>query len=300
MAEKGSCLVTPPPVTLPDQSRSNSALNAVIRHVLIGCALTLGTAGVFGAAAQEFIIVQSTTSTENSGLYDWILPQYTRKSGIAVKVVSVGTGQAIRNAQNCDGDLLIVHSTRDEVSFVKNGYGTARHDLMYNDFVIIGPQDDPANLKLAKTVSESLQKIVASEAKFASRGDNSGTHKAERRLWAAAGISADGVKGGWYLETGLGMGATLNFAVQTGAYTMSDRATWLAFQNKADHVILFQGDPPLFNQYGVVPVSKRHCPKAKAALALDFTQWLLGPEGQAAIANYRRNGAQLFFPNATP
>jgi tungstate transport system substrate-binding protein len=250
------------------------------------------------AADNTFIILQSTTSTQNSGLYDYILPHFTAKSGIDVRVVAVGTGQALRNAEKCDGDVLVVHSKADEVKFVENGFGTKRSNLMYNDFVVLGPANDPANIASATTVDEALQRISASQSAFASRGDNSGTHKAEKRLWQAANIAIDSAVNSWYLETGLGMGATLNFAVQANAYTMSDRATWLAFANRAGHKILFQGQPPLFNQYGVVPVSKSHCPNVKHELAQEFTDWLVSPDGQNMIASYKRNGAQLFFPNA--
>jgi len=250
------------------------------------------------SADNPFIIVQSTTSTQNSGLYDYLLPNFTAKSGIGVRVVAVGTGQALRNAEKCDGDVLIVHSKADEVKFVENGFGTKRYDLMYNDFVVLGPANDPAGIALATTVDEALQRISASQSAFASRGDNSGTHKAEKRLWKAANITIDSAVNSWYLETGLGMGATLNFAVQASAYTLSDRATWLAFANRAGHKILFQGQPPLFNQYGVVPVSKSHCPNVKHELAQKFTDWLVSPDGQNMIASYTRNGAQLFFPNA--
>ena len=249
-------------------------------------------------ADNPFIILQSTTSTQNSGLYDYLLPQFTAKNGIEVRVVAVGTGQALRNAEKCDGDILITHSKTDELKFVKNGFGTERLNLMYNDFVVLGPANDPANIASAKTVYDALQRIVASQSKFASRGDNSGTHKAEKRLWKAANLTIDSAANNWYLETGLGMGATLNFAVQTDAYTLSDRATWLSFSNRAGHKILFQGQPPLFNQYGVVPVSNSHCPNVKYEFAQQFTDWLVSADGQNIIASYTLNGAQLFFPNA--
>jgi len=249
-------------------------------------------------ADNPFIILQSTTSTQNSGLYDYLLPHFTAKSGIEVRVVAVGTGQALRNAEKCDGDILVTHSKVDEVKFVENGFGSRRSNLMYNDFVILGPANDPANVALATTVYDALQRISASQSPFASRGDNSGTHKAEKRLWNAAELMTDSVVNNWYLETGLGMGATLNFAVQTNAYTLSDRATWLSFANRAGHKILFQGQPPLFNQYGVVPVSKSHCPNVKYEFAKQFTDWLVSADGQNIIASYTRNGAQLFFPNA--
>ena len=249
-------------------------------------------------ADNPFIILQSTTSTQNSGLYDYLLPHFTAKNGIEVRVVAVGTGQALRNAEKCDGDILITHSKTDEIKFVKNGFGTERLNLMYNDFVVLGPAIDPANIASAKTVYDALQQIFASQSKFASRGDNSGTHKAEKRLWKAANLTIDSAANNWYLETGLGMGATLNFAVQTDAYTLSDRATWLSFSNRADHKILFQGQPPLFNQYGVVPVSNSHCPNVKYEFAQQFTDWLVSTDGQNIIASFTLNGAQLFFPNA--
>ena len=249
-------------------------------------------------ADNPFIILQSTTSTQNSGLYDYLLPHFTAKNGIEVRVVAVGTGQALRNAEKCDGDILITHSKTDEIKFVKNGFGTERLNLMYNDFVVLGPANDPANVASAKTVYDALQRIFASQSKFASRGDNSGTHKAEKRLWKAANLTIDSAANNWYLETGLGMGATLNFAVQTDAYTLSDRATWLSFSNRAGHKILFQGQPPLFNQYGVVPVSNSHCPNVKYEFAQQFTDWLVSVDGQNIIASYTLNGAQLFFPNA--
>ena len=249
-------------------------------------------------AKDPFIIVQSTTSTQNSGLYDYLLPVFTDLSGIDVRVVAVGTGQALRNAEKCDGDVLIVHSKVDEIVFVDKGFGTKRYDLMYNDFVILGPSDDPANIKSATTVKAALKQIIHSQSAFASRGDNSGTHKAELRLWEAANLKPDSATNHWYLETGLGMGATLNFAVQTDAYTLSDRATWLAFANRASHQILFQGYPPLFNQYGVVPVSRSHCPNTKQDMAQEFIDWLISSDGQRLISGYLRDGSQLFFPNA--
>ena len=219
-------------------------------------------------------------------------------TGIEVRVVAVGTGQALKNAERCDGDVLIVHSTADEITFVDNGYGSKRYNLMYNDFVIVGPADDPAKIATATSVEEALQQITESQSPFASRGDNSGTHKAELRLWNISKQIPNSASQSWYLETGLSMGATLNFAVQAKAYTLSDRATWLAFANRSNHKILFHGHPPLFNQYGVVPVSNEHCPNVKQLSALKFTNWLIGNKGQKLIAKYRKSGEQLFFPNA--
>ena len=250
------------------------------------------------AQAGTSLILQSTTSTDNSGLYDYLLPHYAAISGTAVKVVAVGTGQALENARNCDGDIVIAHARELELDFVSAGYGTERHDLMYNDFVILGPQHDPAGIAATKTVGEAMQAIRAHGATFASRGDNSGTNRAERRLWTASGHAPDAGDADWYLETGMGMGATLNFAVQAEAYTISDRATWLAFGNKAGHAILFEGDPNLFNQYGVIPVSPTRCPMIRHQAALAFRDWLVSPDGQAAIAAFQKHGSQLFFPNA--
>jgi len=266
---------------------------------------TIGLAGLLAASlfampahAGTSLILQSTTSTDNSGLYNYLLPHYASVSGVEVKVVAVGTGQALENARNCDGDIVIAHARDLEIDFVSAGFGTERHDLMYNDFVILGPRQDPAGITTAKTVDDAMRAIRASKAPFASRGDNSGTNRAERRLWTASGHAPNSDDSSWYLETGMGMGATLNFAVQAEAYTVSDRATWLAFGNKADHRILFEGDPNLFNQYGVIPVSPTRCPMIRHQAALDFRDWLVSDDGQAAIAAFQKHGSQLFFPNA--
>ena len=262
--------------------------------------LFTGLMAVTGNAATPFIIVQSTTSIQNSGLYEHLLPLFEAENDITVRIVAVGTGQALRNAEKCDADMVIVHSTIDEENFVKNGFGSQRHDLMYNDFILVGPNEDPAQIATAKTTIEAFQKIAAAKAGFASRGDDSGTHKAERRFWKAASTATKDASGKWYLETGLGMGATLNFAVQADAYTLSDRATWLTFRNKTNHKILFQGDAALFNQYGIVTVSKDHCPTAKSVETGIFVTWLLSAKGQAAIAAFQHENRPLFFPNAAP
>lgn len=244
------------------------------------------------------IIVQSTTSTKNSGLYDYLLPKFKAATGITVHVVAVGTGQAIRNARNCDGDMLLVHAKSDEQKFVADGFGTKRYDLMYNDFIIVGPPTDPAQISASASAMQALQKIARSGALFASRGDNSGTHKKEIALWRASGIDPQPHSGKWYRETGSGMGATLNVAVGMGAYVMTDRATWIAFKNKADFKILVEGDTALFNQYGVITVGAQKCPRVKFELAEKFSAWLRSDAGQTAIASYKRDGKQLFFPNA--
>jgi len=246
----------------------------------------------------ESIIVQSTTSTQNAGFYYHVVPPFTAETGIDVRVVAVGTGQALKNAQNCDGDMLIVHAREAEEDFIDAGYGAARHDLMYNDFIIVGPQHDPAGLRYAADAREAMRRIERSQSRFASRGDESGTHKRERVLWATVNRTPEALPGNWYLETGSGMGATLNFAVQSNSYTLTDRATWLAFANKYRHRILFEGDPRLFNQYGIVLLDRAHCPKARHAAAARFAGWLLSPDGQQRIASLTRKGEQLFIPNA--
>ena len=246
---------------------------------------------------KEYIILQSTTSTQNSGLYDYILPIFSNLKDVDVRVVAVGTGQAIKNAQNCDGDVLIVHSKDSEENFVKSGFGLYRKDLMYNDFVIIGPENDPAKVKSSDNAFEAFKKIFDKRAIFSSRGDESGTHKAEIRMWNNLNINTNDFSGGWYRELGLGMGATLNVAVQMDAYVLSDRATWLAFKNKRQHLILFEGDENLFNQYGIIPVNPNKCPSVKKNLSKIFIDWMLSMEGQNYISSYKKNGQQLFFPN---
>ncbi|GAB4239428.1 MAG: extracellular solute-binding protein [Kiloniellaceae bacterium] len=265
----------------------------------LGAAAAAGLAlGNPASAEDKFIVVQSTTSTQNSGLYDYLLPIYKEKTGVEVRVVAVGTGQAIKNAQNCDGDVLFVHAKPSEEKFVAEGYGVSRSDVMYNDFVIVGPSGDPAGVAGSHDVTGSLTKIKDSQAPFASRGDDSGTHKAELRLWNAAGIDPAKDSGSWYRETGSGMGATLNTAVGMNAYAMTDRATWIAFGNKGDFKVAVEGDERMFNQYGIILVNQEKCPSVKADLGQQFIDWVLSDEGQQAIADYKKNGEQLFFPNA--
>jgi tungstate transport system substrate-binding protein len=264
---------------------------------LFATALTM-VASAPAATANEFITVQSTTSTQNSGLLDAILPMFTEKTGIEVRVVAVGTGQAIRNAANGDGDVLLVHAKAAEETFVAEGNGVRRFDLMYNDFVIVGPPDDPAGIAGMSDAVAALGRIAASQLPFASRGDDSGTHKKELALWTKAGVDPGAASGSWYREMGSGMGATLNASIGMQAYTLTDRATWIAFGNKADHKILVEGDTRLFNQYGVILVNPQRHPSVKAKEGQMFIDWLLSKEGQAAIASYRVDGQQLFFPNA--
>lgn len=267
---------------------------------LLAAAL-LGWATLAAPAASakgKFIVVQSTTSTEQSGLFDHVLPKFTEKTGIEVRVVAVGTGQAIKNAQNGDGDVLFVHSKPDEERFVAEGYGVKRFDVMYNDFVLVGPKDDPAGIARGRDAAEALKKIAAAQAPFVSRGDDSGTHKAELKLWQETGVDPRAASGTWYRETGSGMGPTLNTAAAMNAYTLADRGTWLSFQNRGELEVLVEGDRRLFNQYGVILVNPEKHPHVKAELGQKFVDWLISPEGQAAIASYKINGQQLFFPNA--
>jgi len=250
------------------------------------------------ALAEDFIIVQSTTSTQNSGLYDYLLPIYQKLSGIQARVVAVGTGQAIKNARNCDGDVLLVHAKPSEEKFVADGYGVSRTDLMYNDFVIVGPAADPAGLRGMTDAIAALKRLSEEKAVFVSRGDDSGTNKKELALWKMSGVDPSSASGGWYRETGSGMGATLNATIGMDGYTMTDRATWIAFGNKSDHEILVEGDENLFNQYGIILVSPDKCPNTRVGAGQKFIDWLLSPEGQKTIASYRVDGQQLFFPNA--
>jgi len=271
----------------------------MIRNIALFLCLA-AFAAVPQAIAEEdrFIVVQSTTSTQNSGLFDHILPEFSDQTGIEVRVVAVGTGQAIRNAQNGDGDVLFVHSKPSEEAFVDAGYGVQRHDVMYNDFVIVGPAKDPAGVAGSTDVAQALQKIADTQSVFASRGDDSGTHKAELRLWSAAGVDAPAASGGWYRETGSGMGATLNTGMGMGAYVMTDRATWIAFGNKGNHKVLVEGDPRMFNQYGIILVNPDTHAHVKAEMGQAFVDWVISAPGQAAIAGYTVEGQQLFFPNA--
>ena len=249
-------------------------------------------------ADDRSIILQSTTSTANSGLYDHILPIFTAKTGITVHVVAVGTGQAIKNAQNGDGDVLLVHAKPAEEKFVAEGYGVKRFDVMYNDFIIVGPAGDPAKVTGTRDGPAALKAIADAQTPFASRGDNSGTHKKELHLWKAAGIDPSTASGTWYRETGSGMGATLNAAVGMNAYALTDRGTWISFKNKSAFGIHVEGDAALFNQYGVILVSPQKHPKVKAEWGQAFIDWIIGEEGQKAIADYTLGGQQLFFPNA--
>lgn len=268
---------------------------------LIGFSLMTALVPTFSTAASgsdTAIHLQSTTSTKNSGFYDYLLPKFKKETGIEVYVIAVGTGQAIRNARNCDGDVLLTHTKADEEKFVTEGYGVKRYRLMYNDYVIVGPSSDPAKISGLKAVSTALKKIAESKSLFASRGDNSGTHKREKSLWKDADISPTASSGTWYRETGAGMGTTLNIAIGMASYTLTDRASWVAFKNKYDFKIHVAEDKSLFNQYGVILVNPQKCPATKAKAGQKFIDWLRSPSGQTTVRNFRKNGQQLFFPNA--
>lgn len=249
-------------------------------------------------AADRFITVASTTSTEQSGLFRHLLPIFTQKTGIEVRVVAVGTGQAIKLAEKGDADVLFVHHKPSEEKFVAEGFAARRLPVMYNDFVVVGPAADPAKIKGSKDTTDALKKIAAAKAPFASRGDKSGTHLAELEFWKSAGIDVAAASGQWYRETGSGMGPTLNTAAGMDAYALTDRGTWLSFANRQRLAIVVEGDPKLFNQYGVMAVSKAKHPHVKDKDGEAFVDWLVSPEGQKAIADYRIGGQQLFFPNA--
>ena len=253
-----------------------------------------------GALAQErSITVASTTSTEQSGLFGHLLPRFTAASGIAVKVVAVGTGQALDIGRRGDADVVFVHDKVAEEKFLAEGFGVKRFDVMYNDFVVIGPKADPARIAGSKDVAESLRKIAEAKAAFVSRGDRSGTHEAELRLWRVAGVDLATAKGDWYREIGQGMGAALNMASSSNAYLISDRGTWLAFKNRGELAILTEGDKRLFNQYGVMLVNPAKHSGVKARDGQAFIDWLIAPAGQTAITDYKVGGEQLFFTNAT-
>ncbi|MFL2802712.1 MAG: substrate-binding domain-containing protein [Paracoccaceae bacterium] len=246
----------------------------------------------------DSVLLQSTTSTKNSGFYSYILPIFKNQTGITVKVVAVGTGQAIRNAENCDADVLIVHAKKDEEAFVANGNGVKRHNLMYNDFVILGPSEDPAKILSSISAESAFNSIFKFEHSFISRGDNSGTHKKEKQLWENAKINISDYSGKWYKETGSGMGTTLNIAAELDAYTLSDRATWITFKNKKNLKILYQGDRNLFNQYGAILINPEKCPFTNVKESKVFLNWLLSKIGQETIRKYKVNKIQLFYPNA--
>ena len=268
----------------------------VARRIFLGLLLAIATGGAF--AQEKFITVASTTSTEQSGLFGHILPIFEKETGIKVRIVALGTGQALDLARRGDADVAFVHAKAAEEKFLREGYGVKRFPVMYNDLVLIGPKSDPAKCAGGKDITEALKKIQSSQAPFVSRGDKSGTHMAELDLWKVSGVDIDKTKGAWYRDTGQGMGPALNTAGSMNAYILSDRGTWLAFKNRGDLAILVEGDKRLFNQYGVMLVNPEKHPNVKKELGQAFIDWLVSPEGQQAIAGYKIDGEQLFYPNA--
>ena len=268
------------------------------RMLIAATAATTILCGGPALAQDKSIIVSSTTSTQDSGLFGHILPLFKQKTGIEVKVIAQGTGQALDTGRRGDADVVFVHAKSAEEKFLAEGQGVKRYPVMYNDFVLIGPRSDPAGIKGIKDVGAALKAIMAKNAPFISRGDRSGTHIAEINLWKASGVDIEKEKGPWYKSIGQGMGAALNTAGASNAYVLSDRGTWISFKNKGDLVIAVEGDKRLFNQYGVMLVNPEKHPSVKKDLGQQFIDWLVSPEGQKAIADYKINGEQLFYPNA--
>jgi len=268
------------------------------RCLFVACMIAATLAGPAALAQDKSIVVASTTSTQDSGLFEYLLPLFTRKTGITVKVVAQGTGKALDTGARCDADVVFVHAKSQEEKFLAEGHGVKRFPVMYNDFVIVGPSSDPAGIKGKKDVAEALKTIKAKGANFFSRGDRSGTHSAELKLWKAVGIDIEKDKGPWYKSLGQGMGATLNTAAAGNGYTLTDRATWIHFKNKQDLVIEVEGDKRLFNQYGVMLVNPAKCLHVKKDLGQAFIDYLVSPQGQKEIAGYKVDGQELFFPNA--
>jgi tungstate transport system substrate-binding protein len=267
------------------------------RSFRIFAILALVSLSAQARAEDQSIVVASTTSTQDSGLFGYLLPIVKEKTGVDVKVLAQGTGQALDTARRGDADVAFVHAKSAEEKFLAEGFGVKRYPVMYNDFVLIGPKDDPAGIK-GKDVSTALQTIRIKAAPFVSRGDRSGTHIAELKLWKESGIDIEKDRGAWYKEIGQGMGAALNMASASNAYVLSDRGTWLAFQNRGDLAVLVEGDKRLFNQYGVMLVNPAKHPTIKKEAGQRFIDWLISPEGQSAIAGYKIDGQQLFYPNA--
>jgi tungstate transport system substrate-binding protein len=268
------------------------------RRAWLGAFLVVAAlAGTAARAEDPFIVVASTTSTEQSGLFGWLLPHFKRATGIDVRVVAVGTGQALDIGRRGDADVVFVHDPQAEERFVAQGWSTLRHPVMYNDFVLVGPKSDPAGVR-GRDIAAALKKLDASPAPFVSRGDRSGTHAAELRLWAKAGVDLAKSRPAGYRDCGCGMGPALNMASSTSAYALSDRGTWLSFKNRGELEIVVEGDRSLFNQYGVMLVNPARHPQVKVALGQKFIDWLISPAGQDAIQGYKVGGEQLFFPNA--
>ncbi|MGB3896925.1 MAG: extracellular solute-binding protein [Mesorhizobium sp.] len=269
------------------------------RRMFLALGMLALLAGPAPALAQEqSIVVASTTSTQDSGLFEHILPLFEKKTGIEVKVVAQGTGQALDTARRGDADVVFVHAKAQEEKFLEEGFGVKRFDVMYNDFVLVGPKSDPAGIGGTKDITAALVAIETRKEPFVSRGDRSGTHSAELKLWKEAGVDIETAKGPWYKDIGQGMGAALNTASAMNAYVLSDRGTWLSFKNRGDLAIMVEGDKRLFNQYGVMLVNPEKHPNVKVKAGQAFVDWLISPEGQKAIGDYKIDGQQLFFPNA--
>jgi tungstate transport system substrate-binding protein len=268
------------------------------RRIILSLALASFASAAVAQTPERFIVVSSTTSTTDSGLFNHILPLFKTKTGIDVRVVSQGTGQALDTGRRGDADVVFVHAKPQEEKFIADGFGVERKPVMYNDFVLIGPKSDPAGIKGATDIVAALKTIQTKQAPFVSRGDKSGTHAAELSLWKTAGIEGEQLKGAWYREIGQGMGAALNTASALNGYVLSDRATWLNFKNRGELAIVVEGDKRLFNQYGVILVNPAKHTNVKAKDGQAFIDWLISPEGQKAIGDYKINGEVLFFPNA--
>lgn len=266
-----------------------------INTLLVGFCLTLTLPGT---AADRYITLASTTSTQNSGFFDYYLPLFQKKTGIEVRVVAVGTGQALKLGENGDADLMLVHDSEGEKKFVNSGHGIDRRQVMYNDFILVGPKMDPARLRGKKDAVQSLKMVANTSSLLVSRGDDSGTHRMEKRLWKASGIDPHVYGDRWYKEAGSGMGAVLNMAAASNAYTLSDRATWLSFQNRGGLALLVEGDPRLFNQYSLILVNPAKHAHVKKAEALSFMDWMVSKEGQQLISEFKFVGEVLFHPNA--
>jgi tungstate transport system substrate-binding protein len=279
------------------QHPAEGSLDMKHRRLWLAAILTLVAHGPTFAQNRS-IVVASTTSTEQSGLFGFLLPRFTEKTGIPVKVVAVGTGQALDIGRRGDADVVFVHDRPAEDKYMSEGFGVRRFDVMYNDFVIVGPKADPAHISGSKDVMAAFRDIAAAKAAFISRGDRSGTHAAELRYWKDAGIDIDAVKGSWYRDIGQGMGPALNMASAENAYLLADRGTWLSFKNRGDLAILVEGDKRLFNQYGVMLVNPARHPDVKTREGQAFIDWLISPDGQKTIADYKVGGEQLFFPDA--
>lgn len=264
-------------------------------------AVLVATLSLFASSSQatdKFIVVSSTTSTEQSGLFGHILPAFTKKTGIEVRVVAQGTGQALDQGRRGDADVVFVHDKAAEEKFFAEGWGVQRYEVMYNDFILAGPKEDPAKVDGGRDIADAFQKIEKAQVPFVSRGDKSGTHAAELRIWKMAGVDLDKAKGPWYRDTGSGMGPALNTAASMNAYLLADRGTWLSFKNRRELKVVVEGDTRLFNQYGVMLVNPAKHPHVKNDLGQQFIAWLISDEGQKTIADYKIDGQQLFFPNA--